>query len=253
MSFLQTIFEQLAALFVKKPTDPPQSTELPEVPAEAPLLPVASFFLTQDQIQKCLIVSGINPKIQSVMVAEALRTACIKFDISTKLQVAHLIAHLSHESMGFSRTVESMVYSQRRLAEVFGHRVTWGQAGELAGDEFATAEAVYGMRADLGNIHEGDGSAFRGHFFIQLTGRANHSKCASYFGITPEELLLKVDDLEWNCAVSCWYCTEFRRNFRVAADANNLIQSTQVVNGGQNGLQDRQTRLTAVLNTMETF
>lgn len=257
MGFLQKFLEQFATLFTKSvpPSIPPSIPAPPETSIEPSVVePVAaSFFLTDAQMRQCVLAAGASQKVNAQLIAEAMQEACIKFGITTRLQLAHLLAHLGHESVGFSRTVENMIYSQQRLVEVFGHRVSWAQAHEIAGDEFATAETVYGMRADLGNVNEGDGFLFRGHFFIQLTGRSNHQKCANYFSISVEELLKTVNTLAWNCEVSCWYCTEFRKGFRIAAEANNLVQSTQAVNGGQTGFSDRQQRLNSILRVMETF
>jgi predicted chitinase len=41
--------------------------------------------------------------------------------------------------------------------------------------EYASGRAYEG-RADLGNIHDGDGVKFKGHGFFQTTGRFNHKK-----------------------------------------------------------------------------
>lgn len=78
-----------------------------------------------------------------------LQEACTAYEINTPARVAPFLAQVGHESMGLKYTSE-----------------LWGPTA---------AQLGYEGRADLGNIHPGDGSRFRGHGLLQNTGRANHA------------------------------------------------------------------------------
>lgn len=72
------------------------------------------------------------------------------YGIDTPLRQAHFLAQIGHESGGLRYTSE-----------------LWGPT---------PTQARYEGRADLGNTQPGDGSLFRGHGLIQVTGRANHAR-----------------------------------------------------------------------------
>lgn len=109
--------------------------------------------------------------------------------------------------------------------------------------------AEYEGRKDLGNTHPGDGVRFKGRGFIQVTGRANYgelSKWAHEHGLcdTPTHFVDHPDDLAsdrhvWTGVV--WYWT-VARDMNPLADARDIHQATQAINGGLHGLDDRTRR-----------
>ena len=65
---------------------------------------------------------------------------------------------------------------------------------------------AYEGRADLGNIHPGDGARYRGRGFIQLTGRSNYAHYGKQLGVPLEahpELALR-PDIAARVAVAYW-------------------------------------------------
>lgn len=112
------------------------------------------------------------------------------------------------------------------------------------------AQRGYEGRADLGNTMPGDGSRFRGHGPIQITGRANHAAVsrwaygrgyvptATYFVDHPDEL----GGDRYGFLGVVWYWTSARSRLNAYADAGDLVAATKAINGGLNGLADRTRR-----------
>lgn len=128
------------------------------------------------------------------------------------------------------------------------------QVGEESGSLRYTEEIAdgseYNGRADLGNVHPGDGPRFKGRSFIQITGRSNylrfsgwaHAKglvpTADYFIQHPQQLAN--DEFAWMGPV--WYFTVARPMLNQLADKGDVVTATRQINGGLNGLADRQAR-----------
>ncbi|RML20109.1 Prophage PssSM-02, lytic enzyme, partial [Pseudomonas syringae pv. lapsa] len=91
---------------------------------------------------------------------------------------------------------------------------------------------------DLGNTVAGDGSKYRGRGLIQVTGRANYEECGEALGldlIDHPELL----ELPQHAAMSAaWFW--HRAALNTLADMGDLLTITKRINGGTNGLADRQ-------------
>lgn len=140
--------------------------------------------------------------------------ACLTEICATPLRAAHLIAQVAHESAGFK-----------------------------ALEEYASGDAYEG-RTDLGNTEPGDGRRFKGRGVIQLTGRANYRAAGAYLGLDLEgqPTLAAEPDTAWR--VVAWYWLS--RGINAAADDDDLRAVTKAINGGTNGLKDREIRLKAV-------
>ncbi|MCH5592803.1 glycoside hydrolase family 19 protein [Pseudomonas syringae] len=144
--------------------------------------------------------------------APVLNTAMSKYQIVTPLRVAAFIAQVGHES------------GQLRYV-----REIWGPTAQQLG---------YEGRKDLGNTVPGDGSKYRGRGLIQITGRANYADCAEALGldlINQPELL----ELPQHAAMSAaWFWGKTGLN--TLADKREFVTITRRINGGTNGLADRQ-------------
>ena len=96
------------------------------------------------------------------------------------------------------------------------------------------------LASKLGNKYAGDGTAFRGRGFIQLTGRQNYTQ-ASY-DIFRDDRLVKQPDLaakpDIAARIAVWYWNERVKPY--VRDFNDTAAVTKKINGGLNGLQDRQ-------------
>ena len=108
----------------------------------------------------------------------------------------------------------------------------------------------YEGRRDLGNIYPGDGRRFRGHGWIQITGRHNHtevSKWAYGKGIVPTPTYFVDHPADLGSDQYCWvgpawYWVVARPQINSLADRRDLEGVTRAINGGLNGLADRRRR-----------
>lgn len=108
----------------------------------------------------------------------------------------------------------------------------------------------YEGRRDLGNVYPGDGRRFRGHGWIQVTGRGNHtavSKWAHEKGLVPTPTFFvdnpaALGDDQYCWVGPAWYWTVARPQINSLSDARDLEGVTRAINGGTNGLNDRRAR-----------
>lgn len=135
-----------------------------------------------------------------------------QYGITTERRVCHLLAQLAHESAGF-QTLE----------------------------EYASG-AAYEGRKDLGNTVKGDGVRFKGRGYIQLTGRANYTNYGKRIGVdlVTNPSLAAVPKNALKLALEYWAA----KGLNNLADRDDLVGITRKINGGTNGLKDRQAYLT---------
>lgn len=150
-----------------------------------------------------------------------LNLACVLFSIDSPKRLAAFLAQIGHES-------GHLVYV----------REIWGPT---------PAQARYEGRLDLGNVQVGDGKRFMGRGLIQTTGRANYRATRNGlmeflpdvpdFEASPEEL----EKPDMAALSAAWYWNS--RNLNALADVGDdasFVQITRRINGGTNGLAERQ-------------
>lgn len=164
--------------------------------------------ITEQQLLRILPNAGR----QAGVFVPALNTAMSKYGIVTIARIAAFIAQVGHES------------GQLRYV-----REIWGPTAQQAG---------YEGRADLGNTVKGDGSKYRGRGLVQITGRANYAACGEALGldlINQPELLEQPQHAAMSAA---WFWST--KGLNTLADKGEFVKITRRVNGGVNGLEDRQ-------------
>ena len=173
-----------------------------------------------------------------------LNNAMERFGINTQNRVAMFLAQCAHESGGFRHLVENLHYTAAQLVQMWPQRFTAETAAAMAGDEERIAERAYGGR--MGNAVEGggDGYRFRGRGIIQLTGRTNYRLATNALGEDFTGDPDKAREPRWAALIAAWFwstngCNEL-------ADAGDFEGVTRRINGGLNGLADRQAWLAKV-------
>ncbi|WP_122543980.1 glycoside hydrolase family 19 protein [Pseudomonas viridiflava] len=145
-----------------------------------------------------------------------LNTAMGKYQIITRLRIAAFLAHVGHES-GHLRYVR-----------------------ELGGSAYLSKYDTGKLAERLGNTPEadGDGQRYRGRGLIQITGRANYAECGEALGldlIHHPELLEQPEHAAMSAA---WYWSS--RGLNSLADMRDIRTITRRINGGTNGLAERE-------------
>lgn len=149
--------------------------------------------------------------------ALAIEQTCHRFKIDTPMRASHFLAQVAHES-GTGKWM----------------REIWGPT---------TAQRGYEGRIDLGNVLAGDGKRYMGRGLIQLTGRANYTAYSRAIhgderAVTTPDMVEKMPDA---ALAAGWFWA--RKGLNDLADRDDLRAVTRRVNGGYNGLADRQTKL----------
>ena len=166
--------------------------------------------------------------------AELINQYAGVFGITTDIQLAHYLAQIAHES------------------------------AELKYTEEIASGAAYEGRKDLGNVYPGDGKKFKGRGLIQITGHANYKAYNDYLTKTG----MKVDLLKSPTLLSAplgatksslWFCKKHgvfdaalmdngttivksvkdRGKLKTVTVNATLLKITRIVNGGYNGIEER--------------
>jgi putative chitinase len=145
-------------------------------------------------------------------IADGLDKYCPQYSINTHLRLAHFLAQACEETDRF-----------RTLHEY------WGPT---------PAQLRYEGRADLGNVRPGDGRLYMGRGIFDLTGRGNYAvegrRLALPLEVEPE---LAADPVI-AARIACDYW--MLHGVNAAADADDIGRVTRLINGGLNGLADRE-------------
>jgi predicted chitinase len=142
--------------------------------------------------------------------APLVNTAMREGRITTRARAAAFLAQLGHES------------------------------GSLRWMEELASGAAYEGRLDLGNTQPGDGRRYKGRGPIQLTGRANYRAAGKALGLPLEDNPKMAARPAVGFRTAVWYWTT--RGLNPLADRGDFKGITRRINGGYNGLSDREHR-----------
>ena len=152
---------------------------------------------------------------------DKFETAHRAFDINSELIIAHFWAQMAHETGGFR----------------------WLR--ELGGPSYFKR---YEGRKDLGNTKPGDGIKYFGRGIIHLTGKANYEIYSHKISmdLVNEPELAEKPDIAMLIALHYWK----DRGINAKAAKDDLKAVTRAINGGLNGLTDRERYLNMLKKEM---
>jgi putative chitinase len=170
-----------------------------------------------------------------------LNMTMLKREINTPVRQAMFLSQLAHESGNFRFVVENLNYSADALRRVFGkYFPTEALANEYARQPERIANRVYASRMGNGDEASGDGWKYRGRGLIQLTGKNNYAS----FSMQSDNNALVEPDLvaqpELAVDSAGWFWTTNRLN--QLSDTGDVKAATRRINGGFNGLADREAK-----------
>lgn len=182
--------------------------------------------------------------------AAALNAILPKYGIDTPLRIAAFLAQCGHESDGFTDLVENLNYSDVALATTWPNRYAVDSkakakvpnelAKRLARHPEAIANNCYANRLGNGNEASGDGWAHIGRGAIQCTGKGNYINFARSAGKPYTEITAYLETPEGAVESACWFWKNNELNTPADNGRNDIL--TRRINGGYNGLADRNAR-----------
>jgi putative chitinase len=163
-------------------------------------------------------VREIEPRARSGLVGPtvtAINRYAAQYHIDTPLRLAHFLAQIIHESAGLTT-----------FEELGGRRY------------FAKYEGTTSLGKSLGNTQPGDGYRYRGRGPIQCTGRANYRFYGGKLGLDLVGDPESAAEPDVGVRIALEYWTAHALNSW--ADRDDCRQITKRINGGLNGLSDRE-------------
>lgn len=181
----------------------------------------------------------------------ALNETCQEFAIDSPFRIAGFLSNVAHESGGFKFVRENLNYSAASLMRVWSSRFpTVEIAQRYAMQPEKIANRAYADR--MGNRDEasGDGARYIGRGLIQLTGKNNY---VAYSMACDNEALQHpeiVEQPKYAAESAGWFWSVNRLN--QLADNQDVVGMTKRINGGINGLDDRQMKYSKVMSYFES-
>lgn len=193
-------------------------------------------------LNEILRAAAPNATLKNIITYEQyLNELMPKYGIDTTLRQRHFLAQLLHESGAFNYVSENMNYSADGLLKTFGkYFPTRAEAEHYARQPDKIANRVYANRMGNGSESTGDGWRYRGRGLIQTTGKDNYLMASK--GMFGDERLLWMPEIleqpEYAVESACFFWKA--NNLNALADRDDIVAVTRRINGGTNGLNDRQ-------------
>ena len=165
--------------------------------------------------------------------------------------MAAFLAQCAHESGGFTALHENLNYRPESLCKIFPkYFPNMDVANQYAHQPEKIANRVYSNRMGNGDEESGDGWKFCGRGILQVTGKDNYLACSK--AIYGDERLLENPDLlsekDGAIASACWFWS--LRHLNEWTDQGDIKEVTRRINGGYNGLADREQRYQKAINAL---
>lgn len=163
-----------------------------------------------------------------------------KFNINTRLRLAHFLSQCSHESGGFKVFQENLNYSADGLKKIFPKYFPGNLSESYARNPEKIASKVYGGRMGNGDELTKEGFKFRGRGALQTTGKENYKRLGDFLGVN----LIEHPDLvatKYPLASAAFFF-ESNRLWPICdkgSTSDVVTQLTKRINGGVIGLSKR--------------
>lgn len=206
-------------------------------PQTPPTVPeVAPCVITAARLRA--VIPGFDP-IDAERHAAALEAVRADADLTTTRRVRHFLAQVAHETQGFRRLTENMMYrNAARLDGLFSavRDIAHARALVAAGPQ-AIANCVYAKRGGNGDARSFDGWNFRGRGYLHHTFRDGYAELQRETGLpllkSPE---LLENPVEAARAAAAWWRL---RGMNARADTDDVRAVTRVINPALAGIDDR--------------
>lgn len=160
------------------------------------------------------------------------------YDVNTKERIVMFLAQTVHESGQYRLLKENLNYSREGLLKVFPKYFNSTNVDAYARNPEKIANKVYANR--MGNRGEasGDGWKYRGRGVIGTTFMDNYNSLSLCIHKTLDDTVKYLETKEGALIAGLFYWHQNQLNS--FADAKDVIGATKRINGGINGLGDRE-------------
>lgn len=169
-----------------------------------------------------------------------------RYGVTTPLVLAHIMAQFSTECACGTELNENLNYSAQGLLTCFPSHFTADTAAQAARNPQMIGQIAYGGRMGNDPAPSLDGYTFRGAGLSQVTGKAGVTSLQAFlaqngatFNILDNPALITDPAYTLECGVADMTllgCLPFAAN-------DDIVNVTRRLNGGLNGLNDRQQKL----------
>lgn len=176
-----------------------------------------------------------------------------------KLHGAIFLGQCSHETGNWRSFIENLNYSAQGLANTWPKRYSINPKSKiktpndlakiLERNPEAIANNVYANRMGNDSEESGDGWKYRGRGAIQLTGKFNYSEFSKY--VKDSEIIINPDKIiiDYIMESAIWFFNKNKIwNLCTDIETETIKIITKKINGGLNGLHDREMKIKEYYN-----
>jgi len=196
-------------------------------------------------------INKLKGIIPDAVLAQIPDTAA-KFNITTPLRLAHFLSQAAHESANFTATKENLNYSAEGLKKTFGKYFPGNLNESYAHNPEKIADRVYGNRMGNGDEASGDGYKYSGRGYLQITGEVNY---AAFDKFVSEDILASPGLVATKYPLmSAAFFFNNNKLWTICDKGSTpavILELTKRINGGTNGLDDRQAKFTKYYNLIK--
>ncbi|MHB8071520.1 MAG: glycoside hydrolase family 19 protein [Candidatus Cryosericum sp.] len=201
--------------------------------------------ITSEQLQQ--IVPEMDYALAET-VAAALNPAMDWAEVNTPARQAAFVAQWAQETHGFNHLVENLNYSAHGLLKNFRTHFTPEEAEDYARQPERIANRAYADRLGNGSEESGDGWRYRGGGYPQLTGKGHYLDAGRDLNLDLVNNPEMARGHQVGAYLAAWFWVTGGNNLanpkspscNEMADAGDFLALTHRINGGENGLAERE-------------